>query len=55
MYRLVLSERLRAYLSNDLLEENFSKHEGKALDIPADLRPPRQDYLAMHRKKWGFQ
>ena len=54
-YRLVLSDRLRAYLPHESLEANFLKYQGKALNISADVPPPKQEYLAVHRKEWGFR
>ena len=53
-YRMVLSDRLLAYLPHDSLEANFLKYQGKALNISADVPPPKQEYLAVHRKEWGF-
>lgn len=53
-YRLVLSERLRHHLPHSSLDENFSRYEGKSLEIAPDVLPPSQAYLAIHRKAWGF-
>lgn len=53
-YRLILSDRLRGHFPQRALEENFSAYEGRPLTFASDVASPSPDYLAVHRKEWGF-
>lgn len=54
-YRLLMSKRLRDYLPHSALEANFSLYEGKVLRMAPDVPYPSQEYLSIHRRKWGFR
>jgi putative restriction endonuclease len=48
-YRLLLSKRLRDYLTSQAIRDNFAPYEGKALDLPEKFCPDRR-FLAEHRE-----
>ena len=49
-WRLVLSKRLRDYLPNETLEENFNAYEGKAIQLPEKFQPDG-DFMRRHREE----
>ncbi len=48
--RLILSNRLRDYLTESLMNDLFGKYEGQALHLPDDAALPEASFLAVHRK-----
>jgi len=52
--RLLLSNRLRTYLSHDAVESHFAAYEGKTIQIPNDGIPPEMSFIAAHRQKFCF-
>jgi predicted restriction endonuclease len=48
-HRLVLSKRLRSYLPQRSLHQNFVQFEGRAIHPPDKLAVPDSDFLAYHR------
>jgi hypothetical protein len=49
-WRLVLSKRLRDYLPNETLEENFKAYEGKAIQLPEKFQPDGE-FMRRHREE----
>jgi putative restriction endonuclease len=49
--RVVLSKRLRSYLPQQALANNFVAFEGKVIDPPEKLAEPDEDFLSYHRTK----
>jgi len=46
---LVLSSRLKKYLSQKTVEQNFSAHENRPLRLPPHAIPPNEQFLAQHK------
>jgi predicted restriction endonuclease len=49
-WRLVLSSRLRDYLPNQTLEENFKAYEGKPIQLPDKFQPDGA-FMRRHREE----
>lgn len=49
-WRLVLSQRLRDYLPNQTLEENFKAYEGKPIQLPEKFQPDGE-FMRRHREE----
>ena len=47
--RLILSKRLRSYLPQQSLNNNFVAFEGKVIDPPEKLAEPDEAFLSYHR------
>jgi putative restriction endonuclease len=48
--RMVLSRRIKKWLPQKAVQENFENYEGAALTIPEDAIPPRPEFLQFHRE-----
>lgn len=48
-FRVVLSKRLKSYLPQKSLEQNFVRFEGKGIRFPEKLAEPDHDFLTYHR------
>lgn len=46
---LVLSSRLKKYLPQKAIEQNFSAYEGRPLILPSHAIPPKQEFLQTHQ------
>jgi predicted restriction endonuclease len=53
--QLLLSTRIRLALPNASVVASFAAYEGQELSIPTDGINPDPAFLAMHRKKFGFE
>lgn len=49
-HHMVLSRRIKQWLPQRAVHENFEKYEGTALIIPEDAIPPRSEFLRFHRQ-----
>lgn len=49
--RLVLSKRLKSFLPQPALEQNFVSYEGKPIRPPDKLAEPEPAFLSFHREK----
>lgn len=49
-YRLLLSKRIRDYLTIQAIRDNFACYEGKPMRLPEKFYPD-QDFLASHRER----
>lgn len=47
---MVLSGRIKKWLPQRAVHENFEKYEGTSLFIPEDAIPPRSEFLGFHRQ-----
>jgi hypothetical protein len=47
--RMIVSKRLKVYLSNRSISENFQKFEGIPISVPPDAIAPSSDFLRVHR------
>ena len=52
--RLILSNRLKAFLPHESVKSQFESHEGKLLDLSDDAIPPDIGFLAKHRRIFAF-
>jgi putative restriction endonuclease len=52
--RLLLSARLKTFLSQEAVQLNFEAHEGKPLNLPDDAIPPDAGFLAKHRQRFSI-
>ncbi len=50
-FRVLLSQRLRSFLPQSALEQNFIPFEGRSIRLPEKLSEPSQEFLYYHRKK----
>jgi predicted restriction endonuclease len=50
-FRVVLSQRLRSFLPQTALEQNFIPFEGRSIRLPEKLSEPSQEFLYYHRRK----
>ena len=48
--RVVLSDRLRSYMPQRALEENFVPYEGVAIRLPDRLAEPSTEFIRYHRE-----
>lgn len=46
---LILSPRLKKYLPQKAIEQNFSLYENRLLRLPPQATPPKQEFLEQHR------
>lgn len=49
--KLVVSQKLKAYLPEPSLEQNFAAYEGGVIRTPDKLAEPDDEFLAFHRKE----
>lgn len=49
--QVVLSQRLRSFFPQPLLEQNFVLFEGKPIRLPEKLAEPSPEFLAYHRQE----
>jgi predicted restriction endonuclease len=49
-HRVVLSGRLRSYLPQPALEQNFVPYSGTKIRLPDKLAEPAEEFLAYHRE-----
>lgn len=52
--RLILSNRLKSFLSYDSVKFHFEAYEGKCLDLPDDAIRPDNTFLKKHRQRFEF-
>jgi hypothetical protein len=52
--RMILSNRIKAFLPQDSVKSQFEDHAGKSLDLSVDGIPPDAGFLAKHRKIFEF-
>jgi putative restriction endonuclease len=53
-FKVVLSERLRSYFPQPVLEQNFVPFEGKHIQMPEKVAEPDKGFLRHHRELHGF-
>jgi len=53
--RLILSNRLHAFLPNPAVKATFEKHSGQTLQLPPDAIPPDPEFLATHRQRFQIR
>ncbi len=49
--QVVLSNRLKSFFPQPLLEQNFAPFEGKSISLPMKLAEPHPEFLAFHRQE----
>ncbi|HEX7862756.1 MAG TPA: HNH endonuclease [Verrucomicrobiae bacterium] len=49
--RMIVSKRLKKFLPQKSLNDNFERYEGLPLNCAADAIPPRPEFLRYHRDK----
>ncbi len=49
--QVVLSNRLKSFFPQPLLEQNFSPFEGNPISLPMKLAEPHPEFLAFHRQE----
>jgi putative restriction endonuclease len=53
--RLLLSRQLRERLPQEAIQTAFADYADTPLHVPEDATPPAPDFLAEHRKRFGFR
>jgi len=52
-FRLLVSDRLAEHFEGEIVQNNFVAYQGRPIHLPQRFAPD-QEFLARHRRTWGF-